>query len=111
MRPQRGPYGEVTGPLTGQIHPLLPPWIGPAGSGVVEEAAEIWAWIWPWMSLMSPSSRSMSEWTSSNGSCLAIADRRELGLARLELNAGADQLGLARGDLVARRLDSLDRVA
>ena len=68
IRPQRQPKPDVTGPLTGQMKPELPPWIGPAGSGVVAVSVAAWicASILPWMAEMSPSRWSMSELTWSS---------------------------------------------
>ncbi len=56
MRPQRIPKPETTAPLTGQIIPLAPPWIGPAGSAVAELPS--WAAISAEISERSPSSSS-----------------------------------------------------
>ena len=73
IRPQRGPNGEVTGPLTGQMKPLAPPWIGPAGSVAVPSRLAAWicAWMSSWMSEMSPSSCSMLSSTESSDGGLA----------------------------------------
>ena len=70
-RPQRIPNGEVTGPFTGQIMPLEPPWIGPAGSGSVVLvdacASASCSWICAFRSEMSPSrcSAVASTWSSA----------------------------------------------
>ena len=69
--PQRMPNGDVTGPLTGQIIPLEPLWIGPAGSGSVVLvdacASASCSWICSFRSEMSPSRRSAvaSTWSSA----------------------------------------------
>ena len=88
-----------------------PPWIGPAGSGVVGVSVAAWicAWIWPWISPMSPSSRSNVRLHLVERGGLAVANRVQLRLARLELGPGALELGLLGGDLVAVGGHALDR--
>ena len=59
-------------PLTGQIRPPLPPWIGPAGSGT-EPVAASWAAILPWIAATSPSSS--SSWSLISASAASRSAR------------------------------------
>ena len=95
------------------MKPELPPWIGPAGSGVVAVSVAAWicASILPWMR------RDVALEMVDVGVDLVerrrllVADGVEVGLAGLELRPGALELGLLGRDLVAVRLDPFDGLA